>query len=333
MSNIVEIRTFKDIQDAIIRRAKLDGNKESVRTDVKEKINTAYQHLSFKKAYRWSGETRPLKLRGRYTTGTIAVTNDSDEITGTGTAWSENEHLHSKIILGSERRPYKIIRVASATEITVDAPYTGDTESSLSYQIFKDEYGLYPDLMNIRKLLIPGSANRRPPLPTGPEELDRHRTNLPFRAGLPEMYTINGYSHYNEKTWATFLINTDFWETSFDDLPQEKNLIVYPGVLTEDIIINMRYTKVVPPMGADSDEPLVPYENRLILVLKPLVENFLQGRDVVIKREWEKEYKMVLSNMESDVETTDDELILHVDRRFNRRRPRGLYDEDTLITD
>ena len=99
---IQEIRTFLEIQNAIIRRAKLDGNKTDIVNDVKEKINTFYQHLSFKKAYRWSGETRSLKLRAKYETGTIAVTKGSDELVGTSTVWTEFAHLFLHMKIGSQ---------------------------------------------------------------------------------------------------------------------------------------------------------------------------------------------------------------------------------------
>ena len=315
---IKEIKTFKDIQDAIIRRAKIQGEKTEVRDDLKEKINTFYQHISFKRAYSWSGETRPLKLRKKEETGTISVTNGSDVITGSGTAFDELSHVGSKLRVHGYDNPLRIIRVASATELTVDSAYAGDTDSGLGYTIYKDEYGLYPDLQNIRKLQIPGAIRRT--LPASPEEVDNNRWRNPFRGGLPLMYTINGLSHYSEKTWATFNLGTDFWEDDLDSRPRNKNLVIWPAIMTDDVISQVRYTKIVEPMGADNDEPLIPYENRRVLVYGPLNEHFLQNRDIQTRREWKKEYEAVLKEMESDVETTDDELILVVDRRINRRR-------------
>ena len=329
---IQELRTFREIQDAVISRAKLDGNKTEVRNEVKEKINTYYQYLAFKKAYRWSGETRPLLLREKYDTGTLTATNDSDTITGSSTSWTEFDHLWSHIKIGSESNPYRIIRVASTTSAVLDHPYVGTTGAGKSYTIYRDEIGLYPDLQNIRKIYVPGIQNKIDPI--GPEEMDNFRYKSPFRTGVPKYYTINGYSIFTEKTWASFNIDTDFWEDSYFDKPRNKKLILWPGIVSADTIAQVRYTKIPEPMSADDDEPLIPYENRRILVIGPLEEHFITARDQIVKAMWEKESKQLLKEMESDVETTDDELVLQVDRRSNRRRGSGPYfHDDELVSD
>ena len=329
--SLQEIRTFKDIQDAIIARAKLNSS-TAVRNDLKEKINTFYQRLGSKKAYRWSGETRPFTLKARYTTGTISVTNGSDTITGTSTAWTEFDHLFSYMKIESEETPFKVIRVdESGQEIVLDSAYTGTTNASASYTMFKYEYGLFPDLMDIRKIYIPGL--QRYLLPAGPNELDELRYQYPFRSGVPRRYTINGHNIYIGKTWETFNINTDFWEDDYDVKPRNKNLIIWPAILSEDRIAKIRYTKILEPMGKDDDEPMVPYENRSILVYGPLEEYFLQNRDLNTKREWEQKYEDHLEELESDIETTDDELITVVDRHRNRRFVRSLWQDDYIEDD
>ena len=328
--SIKEIRTFLDIQDAIIRRAKI-ADTEDNRADIKEKINSFYQKISFKQHYRWSGETKPLVLQAKYSTGTITATNGSDQVTGSSTVWAEFDHLFCKMKIGSVSSPFKIIRIGSTTTATLDAPYTGDTESGLAYEIYSDEIGLFPDLMNIRKIYVPGRGD--PIYPCGPEEIDRLRYESPFRSGVLERYTIHGLNIYTQKVWSTFNINTDFWEDDYDDIPRNRNLVIWPAVLSADKIIQIRYTKIVPSLGADTDEPLIPYENRSILVYGPLSEWFLQGRDLSIKREWERLYKEDLISMEADIETTDDELIMTVDRRGHRSRSSFLWAEEDLTVE
>ena len=325
-----EIRTFKDIQDAILRRGKLKDQSKT-RDDIKEKINTYYQRIAFKKHYRWSGETRPLILPEKYNTGTIDATNGSNIISGTDTVWTAFDHRYKKMKIEGRPNPFKIIRVAGNTELTLDAPYVGDDDTGLTYEIYQDEFGLFPDLLNIRKIYIP--SHRRWLIPTGPSDLDRKRYASPFRSSLPEVYTINGLMHYKSKTWEDFLINTDFWEDDPDGKPKNKRLIIWPAIMSEDTIVQMRYSKLMEPMGSDNDEPLVPYEVRSILVYGPLMEWFLQNRDIQTRGEWEKEYRILQSNMEADVESTDDELILQIDRRKNRPRSSYLYQDDDAFKD
>jgi len=334
-----EIRTFKDIQDAVISRGKLDGNKTAVRNEIREMINTFYQHVAFKRNYRWVGESRPITFKKKVTAGTIAVTNASDIITGTGTAFTQFDHEGAKIAIGASTNtaavnyPFKILRVASSTSITIDSPYSGNTASSVNYTIYKDEIGLFPDLMNIRKLSVPGLGRQRFIIPVSPEEIDRVRFRFPFRSGAPERYTLYGKNIYTGKTWADFLINTDFWEDDFDSVQNNKNLIIWPAVQTSDLVANLRYTKIPRPLGSDDDIPLIPYENRLVLVYGTLAENFLKQRDLTTTREWEKRYRQILKEMESDIETIDAELILTVDRRSNRVSSRALFDDDEIFAD
>lgn len=307
-----EIRTFYDVITAIIDRARLDDN-EDVRESIKEKVNTKYQQIGFKEAYSWSGDTRPLKLKASYSTGTVTVTSDSETVTGSGTTWTQALHEGARIQLGSAPFPYKILRVASTTSITLDSPYIGTTTAGVTYKIFKNEYGLFPDLSSIRRMTIPGLTRR--PLPASPLNMEEYNQAAPFAGGLPRFYSINGLNIYSAVTWADFKINTDFFEDDYDDKPRNKNLIIWPAIFTADRIASIRYTRVVPPMVSDSEEPLIPYENRVVLVYGVLLEHFLQGRDELTKKSWENLYKEQVKDMAGQIESVDDELILTVDRR------------------
>jgi len=328
-----EIRTFRDIQDAVIARGKLE-NSAANRLALQEKINTSYQAVGSEKAYTWSGITYPLRLRAQYTTGTLTATNASDTLTGAGTAWTQFDHEGSKIHINGVSVPYTILRVGSTTSITMSAPFTGTTGALQSYTIFKDEYGLYPDCQEVRKFRIPGLPTRRQPIPCGPTEMDYHRSKYAFRAGTPQKYTMEGLNIYTEKTWATFNLNTDFWEDDFDDIPRNKNLIVWPGILTSDQIAFVRYTRLMPPMGADTDEPLISYEYRPRLVYQTLIDHFVTNRDPITKKMWEDENQKIKKQMAGDIEGTDEELILHVDHSgFSRESAyAGIEEIDTETT-
>lgn len=327
---VVEVRTFKDIQDAILRRGKIEDTSAN-RTKIKEYTNTLYSQISRKEAYRWCGNTVPIRLRGRYNTGTITVTNGSDEIVGDSTVWTENDHRYSKLYVAGSNQVFTIIRVESNTAATLNQPWVGTTGASKSYQIYRDLYGMPPDFQDIRKLRIPGISVRQQPRPISPLKMDHLMDTYPFRAGLPRYYTIGQNQHYTEKTWATFNLGTDYWEDDLDTVPRNEGLRVWPSILTADSIALARYTIQVYPMGADTDEPLIPYYDRAVLVWGVLVEHFLTNRDLPTQREWKSSYKDCLKSMASDIETTDDELILWVDKR-GYRRTWGYEDEDEIAT-
>lgn len=322
---IKEIRTFGDIIDGIIRRASLE-DKESVRDDLKEKINTAYQFVGVEKSYRWSGETLPITMPAKYSTGTVALTNGSDLVTGTSTAWTQFLHEGRKFYVVGVNRPFKILRVSASDQvITLDSPWTGTTQSAATYSIFKDEFGLFPDCQDVRKVWVPGRSTNDQPLPCGTEEMDSIRALQPFRAGSPIRYTINGYNIYTAKTWATFNLNTDFWEDSYDAYPRNLNLVMWPSIPSVDTVAMVRYSKLLPPMVNEDEEPIMPYEVRPRLMYEVLIDHFITKRDSATKREWKEKRDEFKRMMAGDIETTDDELILTVDRtKFSRQSMIGL---------
>ncbi len=324
---VKEIRTFGDIQDAIIARAKLEDT-TTVRNDLKEKINTAYQFVGSEEAYRWSGVTTPLVLPAKYTTGTVTLTNNSDLVTGSSTAWTQFAQEGRKFYSAGVSRPFKILRVSAGDQvITLDAPWTGTSGSALTYTIFKDEFGLPPDTQDLRKMTIPGCSSYYQPLPCGPEEMDSLRAIQPMRAGTPVRYTINGYSIYTSKTWATFNLNTDYWEDDYDAYPRNANLVCYPCIVSVDTVAMVRRSIILPPMNDNDEEPLMPYEVRPRLVYEVLIDQFITQRDSSTKREWKEKRDEMKKMMAADIESTDDELILTVDRsRFTRQSQFGFED-------
>jgi hypothetical protein len=305
---VYRVDTFEDILNAIITRGKINPNSEAAVNELKQKVNVAQTDICYGKPYRWSGDTRPLVLKPKYTAGTVDVTNASITITGTATAWTDDLEGR-KFIIPGQTQYYKIVRVNSATSITINPAYLGDTDTGKSYSIFQDEYGLFPDLQDVRTIRHPDLPYLMQPISI--REMDNKRSFTPDMSGTPQYFSIDGYATYNQKTWGTFLLGTDFFEDNPDvTLPRNKKLIVWPSMNTSASALLVRFTKICPDLVNASDQSLIPYESRYIIVLHVLVNNFLQERDFVTKNEWKKEYKELLKKMAGDIETTDDQLIL-----------------------
>lgn len=78
-----------------------------------------------------------------YSAGTIAVTNGSNAITGTGTAWTAG--MTSRIIRINGESDYYGFTYVSGTTATLDRVYTGDTASGLAYRVDQNLYTLPVD--------------------------------------------------------------------------------------------------------------------------------------------------------------------------------------------
>lgn len=79
-----------------------------------------------------------------YTDGTIAVTNGSSAIAGTGTAWTAA--MSSRIIRINGESDYYGFTYDSGTTALLDRAYTGPTASGLTYRIDRNLYTLPIDV-------------------------------------------------------------------------------------------------------------------------------------------------------------------------------------------
>src|SRR3990167_2647421 len=86
-----------------------------------------------------------------YETGTVAMTNGSKTITGTGTTWTA-AMVNRKIRFNNENAYYRIAAFVSTTELTLEVIYQGTTDTDATYSIYKDEYKLPADC-NTYKIL------------------------------------------------------------------------------------------------------------------------------------------------------------------------------------
>lgn len=69
-----------------------------------------------------------------YKTGTVALTNGSATVAGTGTAWNANVQIGDAILL-PDGRSYEITALASDTSMTISPAYLGTTASGQTYRI------------------------------------------------------------------------------------------------------------------------------------------------------------------------------------------------------
>ena len=77
-----------------------------------------------------------------YTTGTIDVTNASQVVTGTTTAWTTH-CAAGDVLMGPDARLYNIASVDSNNQLTLDRNYAGSTAAGQSYTIFLNGHPQY----------------------------------------------------------------------------------------------------------------------------------------------------------------------------------------------
>lgn len=102
-----------------------------------------------------------------YTTGTVAATQDSATITGSGTTFT-SAMVGRLIIISTDDNWYEISAYVSATEITLASNYTGATVSGKTYKIYKTDYALATDFKKmiwVKQLITPQMMVSIPEVP------------------------------------------------------------------------------------------------------------------------------------------------------------------------
>jgi hypothetical protein len=87
-----------------------------------------------------------------YATGTVAVTNNSAAVVGTGTQWIANVEA-GDIFWGPEGRGYEIVSVNSNTSLTIGPAYAGATAGAQAYRIAPTQGRVVPLTASVNQLL------------------------------------------------------------------------------------------------------------------------------------------------------------------------------------
>ena len=74
----------------------------------------------------------------QYKSGTVSVTNDSQEVTGSGTLWRNNVNVGDFFKIVGESTFYEISAVTDDTHLSLTTAYQGSTGSGKSYVIIRE---------------------------------------------------------------------------------------------------------------------------------------------------------------------------------------------------
>jgi hypothetical protein len=111
-------------------------------------ILDGYQHVLGELDWTRLDTRVSVAIPAEYNAGTVAVTNGSASVTGTGTAWAtEMTGRLFRVLTGSE---YYQFTVNSTTAATLDRPYEGETATGAGYRLAQNVFRLPPDARNVQ---------------------------------------------------------------------------------------------------------------------------------------------------------------------------------------
>lgn len=264
-------KTFIDMINIVESRAKIKGDvQDRDREFVKTAINEAYFNIATERAWHWRKFDRTYNFLPAVTTGTVDVTQFSREVTFTGLTVAET-FLGKSIKINSTQELYRIIGLdISNNKVLLSSPYVGATASAASHILYSYEFALPPDLDTITSFHISspfyGSASGSGIL----EDINVLEFNQKLSVaadfvGPPTHYTRDG------DIPAESLPPLDEMVLDYDFLGGElyeriSRARVFPINPDIERVLYLNYTRMPDVLSADTDVPLMPLDNRWILI-------------------------------------------------------------------
>lgn len=97
-------------------------------------VRNAFRRVAERRRWSWLIQFGQFISPAAYNTGTVAVTQGSTTVVGTGTAWSSTQ-LYLQFRIGLTSPIYTIATVTDATHIELSSPWGGATGSGIGYSI------------------------------------------------------------------------------------------------------------------------------------------------------------------------------------------------------
>ena len=321
MTTTVNIRTFQDIIEEVLRRGKIASGISSASseelTTIKGYINNRYtQEIAPMKKWRWREQSRSITTIPVYTTGTVAVTQDQRRVTLSAAATVTSNFKGRYFKVDGDDEYYEIISVSSTSNRTLElsSPYVGTTDATATYKIFKNRYGLWPDFSDIYNIKVVGKTLGDFPYLVNTGDIDELLTQQGITTGsYPTHATIGDVLEYDGPDMgANFIMGYDFM-----GVPETNNLVLFPMILPQ-LILDIKYGIQVQPLVELTEEPLLPRDDRIILVYGALADWYSTQRNETSQAIYTRLYTQKLGELEGDFDLTNTTASLIPTNKYRR---------------
>ena len=186
-----ELRTFKDIVDAIMEACQIQASDAVERNRIKRNVQQVYQHevLPYKQ-WHWLRGTANLQTEPFFGTGTAAVTSGSCEVQLSETLIASRKDYYFSVD-GSNVK-YRILAHAGSTGLlTLEVPFGETTHPAIHFRIWSESLPLPNDLDEVIELRH--GHHRSPVTPLGLQEIRRLEATGSKAEGHPAYYTTTDF--------------------------------------------------------------------------------------------------------------------------------------------
>lgn len=241
--------TYLELQSQIISMSVVQSQATLVQFAVQWSLNRISQEYEFPYFMNSKGVITTV---APFSTGKVTSVNGSATIAGTSTSWTA-ALVGRKFQIQGDQAHYYISAVGSPTSITLSVPYQGTSQTSVTYNIYKDEYKLASDVQSYNTLVQ--IQNSIPMVGIPPSRFDQNfPTQQSFDSPYLEMMEGTALDIYSTGSVATTNLSTTITGTS-----TAWTTVEGLGRMTNIIVAGNRYTVYT----VNSDTSITTYEQAI----------------------------------------------------------------------
>ena len=304
------INDFSDIQSMVIDELKHSSSDTAELARIKRDINAVYleEVVPFKR-WKWLFGSTNIKHAPNVSDGTCTVTPASATVTLTvAPAASKTGYFFS--VEGYEEVYTISAHTAASTTVTLSTVYTGAYSTTATYKIWTNKVTLPTDCRETLEVTHDFYASPLEPL--GLQEFRRRNSESPKLTGRPYYYTTYDYE---DPTPLTAETETDRYRL----------MLLYPAIDQYSTTLHIDYIKEASVLDLDADEPLMPKEDRIVLVYGALERAWRRARNPEEAANNRALFERKLSLMAGRVEDSFDKPQITPDSLYlSRKRKSGI---------
>lgn len=329
--------TFGDIKRIVYNRARIAGDVQSADQEfVESVINEYYMKIATERSWHWRKFDRVINFKKAVTTGTSSVVNGSREVVITGFTVDET-YLDKSIRFGNWTELYRVVGIDEGTNsLALDGNYVGTTDTAATHKIYQYEYPLPPDLDTLDQVFIDtggfnaSAAGGGELDPLNVIEFNQLISTYSSIVDVPAFYTRDG----DVPAEALPVLDEEVLDYDFlggDENERISKIRFFPIDPDRERLIHLNYTLLVEPLTDDDQRPIMPPDNRWILVHYALAEWWsTKGGGGSSDREF-KAADSMLAEMRQEYHRTDVKPQIIVNATINRRQHGTNRDRRALL--
>lgn len=394
----IQLRTFKDIQDAVREEVKIQSTDTSTINRIKRDINIVYiNEVVAANRWTWLRKQVDLQTTPAFFLGKASVVPNSNIVTLTEAPASSKKDYYFSVIGFDE--VYKIqSHTAKTNTLVLDRKYMGRVDTEARFWIWTDAVSLPPEMRETQEAWIDFGID--PLQALGFQEF-RNSQKLNFKSdGRPELYSTTGYidpdpfdtitglpsvatreatgyvrsltfsatlgadgdtlieeqdrlriksagnASYNGEITVKavrtvnvandtidYIVGTKRSETATaatstevvlvnqeEDVERFRQLLIHPSLLPTKTTIHVEGIVDARPLEADTDEPLVPIEDRAVILYGALLKAWSRERNIEEAQRNSQLFDRKLTQMLSKMEDSYEQPQLEVAESYLRRK-------------